>query len=151
MPLKTHSPAVTTPYTNEIPVRKIDLFDSEPRTLTKERDAVEISVKIFPENATFRDIEFKCCTDNGVEISFAKVVSFDGKTATLKAFGDGKFRLRAYSKNGTDIPKIISELEYTAEGLGKAEKGSLYLYCRLPLRFLECSCYHDRQRFARRL
>lgn len=115
-------PAVTTPYTNEIPVRKIELFDSEPRTLTKERDTAEISVKIFPENATFRDIEFKCCTDNGVEISFAKVVSFDGNTATLKAFGDGKFRLRAYSKNGTDIPKIISELEYTAEGLGKAEK-----------------------------
>lgn len=115
-------PVVTNTYTKEIPVRKIELSDSGERILTKENDTVEISVKICPESATFRDIEFKCCADNGVEISYAKVVSFDGNTATLKAFGDGKFRLRAYSKNGTDIPKIISELEYTAEGLGKAEK-----------------------------
>ena len=115
-------PAVTTPYTNEIPVRRIGLEDNSSHKLSKDNDTTEISVKIYPENATFRDIEFRCCADNGVEISFAKVVSFDGKTATLKAFGDGNFRLRAYSKNGTDIPKIISELEYTVEGLGKAEK-----------------------------
>lgn len=115
-------PAVTTPYTKEIPVRKIELSDGGSRTLDKENDTAEISVKIYPENASFSDVEFKCCADNGVEISYAKVIAFDGKTATLKAFGDGKFRLRAYSKNGTDIPKIISELEYTAEGLGKAEK-----------------------------
>ncbi len=115
-------PAVTTPYTKEIPVRRIELSDSGNRMLTKQQDTCEITVKLYPENATYHDIEFRCCADNGVEISFAKVISFDGNTATLKAFGDGKFRLRAYSKNGTDIPVIISELEYAAEGLGKAEK-----------------------------
>lgn len=115
-------PAVTTAYTKEIPVRKIELTDNGTRKLGKDNDTAMVSVKIHPENATFRDIEFKCCAANGVEISFASVTDFDGSTAVLKAFGDGNFRLRAYSKNGTDIPKVISELEYTVTGLGKAEK-----------------------------
>ena len=115
-------PAVTTPYTNEIPVRKIELRDSGSRHLDKDCDTAEISVKILPENADFKDVEFKCCADNGVEISYAKVICFDGKTAVVKAYGDGEFRLRAFCKNGTELPKVISELEYTVSGLGKAQK-----------------------------
>lgn len=115
-------PAVTTPYTNEIPVRKIELRDSGSRQLDKDCYTAEISVKILPENADFKDVEFKCCADNGVEISYAKVISFDGKTAVVKAYGDGEFRLRAFCKNGTELPKVISELEYTVSGLGKAQK-----------------------------
>ena len=115
-------PAVTTPYTKEIPVRKIELRDSGSRQLGKDCDTAEISVKILPENADYKDIEFKCCADNGVEISYAKVISFDGKTAVVKAYGDGEFRLRAFCKNGTELPKVISELEYTVSGLGKAQK-----------------------------
>ena len=115
-------PAVTNEYTNEIPIRKIELSAPSVRELNENQKTVRVGVKIFPENATYNDIGFKCCSDNGVEINFAEVTDFDGKTATVTAKGDGEFRLRAYAKNGSDIPKVISELEYKVTGLGEAVK-----------------------------
>ena len=42
--------------------------------------------------------------------------------AKVTALGDGEFRVRCTSKNGTDKTKIISELEFKAVGLGTAYK-----------------------------
>lgn len=120
-------PVVRNEYTKEIPIRKIELTAPYPRALDENTRTAEIGVKILPENATYNDIEFKCCSDNGVEINFAEVTSFDGKTAVVTAKGDGEFRLRAYTKNGSSIPKVISELEYKITGLGESVKNP-YMY-----------------------
>ncbi len=119
--------AVTNPYTTEIPVRKLEIKSLNTRQLDENNKTDTIEIKIYPENATYSDIGFKCCSDNGVEINYAEVTDFDGKTATVRAKGDGNFRLRAFAKNSSDIPKVISELEYSVTGLGEATK-SPYKY-----------------------
>ncbi|MNP58626.1 hypothetical protein D3C76_1535570 [compost metagenome] len=55
----------------------------------------------------------------------------------MSALGDGEFRLRATSSNGTDKTKLISQLEFKATGLGTAYKdpygfitGGLYDYTK---------------------
>lgn len=115
-------PAVTREYSNEIYVRKIELTDTNSRELNENCTTRRVAVKIYPENATYTDIGFKCCSDNGVEINFAEVTDYDGKELTITAKGDGKFRLRAFANNGKDFPEIISELEYSITGLGDATK-----------------------------
>ncbi len=115
-------PVALTEYTEEIPVRKIEMKSLRGRNLSKKRKSDKVQLTILPENATYKNIGFKCCSDNGVEINYAEVTAFDGKTATVIAKGDGNFRLRAFATNGGDIPKVISELEYSITGLGEATK-----------------------------
>lgn len=106
----------------EIPIRKLELKAPIPYELNENNKTAEVKVIVHPENATFNDIGFKCVADNGVEVSFARVLSFENNTALIEAKGDGRFRLRAYAKNGKPHPDVISELEYTASGLGSAVK-----------------------------
>ena len=115
-------PVVSHKCKSEIPVRKIELTDPSDRRMNEEKTICEVGVKILPENATYKDIVFKCCSDNGVEINFAEVTAFDGEKATVTAKGDGNFRLRACAMNDKDFPEVISELEYKITGLGDATK-----------------------------
>ena len=115
-------PVVKSECIPEIPIRKIELTDTSDRHFNEENTSCEVMVKILPENATYKDIGFKCCSDNGVEINFAEVTAFDGERAIVTAKGDGNFRLRAFANNDKDFPEVISELEYTITGLGDATK-----------------------------
>jgi beta-galactosidase len=60
-----------------------------------------------------------------------------GHEAKVTALGDGEFRIRCTSKNGTNKTKMISQLEFRAVGLGAAYKdpygfisGGLYDYSK---------------------
>ena len=59
--------------------------------------------------------------DAGIESNIAKVEA-NGLEAKITALGDGSFRVRCTSKNGTDKTKLISQLEFEATGLGVAYK-----------------------------
>lgn len=110
----------TVPYSGskEIPLRKIELKRSTGSLLTPESPVSEVTAELFPENTSYTDVSWCVTTNSGIETKLAEVTP-DGLKASVKPIGDGSFRLRAYSNNGSSQPVIISEFEYTAEGFGQ--------------------------------
>lgn len=106
---------------DEIPVRKIELCCDEDRILTKEKREVMVRARLYPANTSYPDLEWKVVTDGGIETPVAKVEA-SGHEAKVTACGDGAFRLRCLSKNGTDQVRLYSELEFEAVGLGPLYK-----------------------------
>ena len=108
------------PYSPEVPVRKIELSLSTQK-LTPDCPEAVATVKLYPENTTYTpdDIIFKATSDSGVVTNLSKV-SFSGGRAKIAAVGDGKYRIRAYCRNGTPFEAVLSETEMENTGLGKA-------------------------------
>lgn len=103
-----------------IPIRKIALSCAGSTLLTKENPAAEISAEIFPRNAA-GEIRFSAVTDSGIVTNLAKVETApDGRSAVVRAVGDGSFRLRCTAANGKDCAEVLSDLEFTVSGLGSA-------------------------------
>lgn len=107
--------------TDEIPVRKIELTNHGTNHLDETMSSTTVTAKLYPENATWRDIEFHAVNANGSD-SNAVVIDFDKETgaARLTAAGDGEFRLCCTCRNGLGHAEVISELEFTVTGLGEA-------------------------------
>ncbi len=103
--------------TEEIPIRKIEIhcdkthFDAENKT-------AEVTADILPRNAQY-GIEWAAVTETGVITNIAEVKG-DNEKACVTVCGDGKFRLRCFSRNGKPDPEVISELEMEVTGLGSA-------------------------------
>nr|MCR5331119.1 DUF4982 domain-containing protein [Lachnospiraceae bacterium] len=105
-----------------------------------------IEARIHPSNATYRDIVWAVVNDFAVKSNLA-VIEPDGVSsmtenehetvvrAKLEAKGDGDFRLRCMTHNGTEKLQCISSLEFSASGLGTA-----YLD---PYDFIAGSLYTD--------
>lgn len=110
-------------FTNEIPVRKIELTNHGTNQLNPDATSTTVSAKIYPENATYDDIELKAVTLNGVPSS-AVTIDWDKetKTAQITAVGDGEFRLCGTCCNGLDHVEVISELEFEVTGMGEATR-----------------------------
>ena len=106
-------------YNDEIPVRKISLRSESGITFNKDKREIKVFAKILPENATYRDLEWRVTNNAGIDSSIAEVEA-KGAEAVVKALGDGAFRLRCMGRNGTDKIRLISQIEFNAEGLGKA-------------------------------
>ncbi|RIX52652.1 DUF4982 domain-containing protein [Paenibacillus nanensis] len=105
----------------EIPLRKIEIISDAGQSFDPLKREIIVQAKLWPENTSYREVEWRAVTDEGIDSNIAKVEA-DGLTAKVTAIGDGAFRLRCMSKNGTDKTKLISQLEYTVTGLGTAYK-----------------------------
>ncbi|MDQ0061693.1 glycoside hydrolase family 2 TIM barrel-domain containing protein [Paenibacillus harenae] len=105
----------------EIPLRKIEIISETGQRFDESVREIIVQAKLWPDNASYRDVEWRVVTDEGIDSNIAKVEG-SGNEAKLTAIGDGAFRLRCTSKNGTDKTKLISQLEFTATGLGTAYK-----------------------------
>ncbi len=103
---------------DDIPVRKIEV-SCDCRLFTPDRKEIPVSIKILPENATDRELTYAILNDKAVPVNNAEVC-VQGSDVVLKAKGDGDFRFRCMSRSGTDKVRVISELEFSAEGIGKA-------------------------------
>ena len=101
-----------------ISVRKIELT-ADRTALDSENPSAVVAAKILPENADFSDITWKCVLESGVLSPIAEAEA-TAEGARVTARGDGAFILRAMCNNGHDHPEIISDLYFTAEGLGQA-------------------------------
>ncbi|QOS77051.1 DUF4982 domain-containing protein [Paenibacillus sp. JNUCC31] len=137
---------VLTGRAQEIPLRKIEIISAGGQLFDPSKQEMTVSAKLYPENTSYRDIEWAVVNDAGIESNIAKVEvihaesDVDGDSqhvVKVMALGDGKFRLRATSSNGTDKTKLISQLEFKATGLGTAYKdpysfitGGLYDYTK---------------------
>lgn len=120
----------------EIPLRKIEIISDYPRIFDRSRKDMIVSVKLYPENTSYREVEWSVVNDAGIPSNLAKIESF-GHEAKVTALSDGKFYIRCTSKNGTGKTKLISQLEFSVSGLGTAYKdpygfilGGLYDYSK---------------------
>lgn len=111
-------PIYVQPDDNSISARKIEL-SADRYILNRETPTANARAEILPKNSSYKDITWKCILENGIESPVAKLVQ-NGDTASVTAMGDGSFILRAMCNNGKDHPEVISDLYFTAEGLGNA-------------------------------
>lgn len=116
----------------EIPVRKITLCSPMGQKLSKEQLYLTVEAEVEPKEATDRQLMFRVVDEHGVDSNLVKLL-VQGHTAQLHAMGDGSFYLRCMSRSGTDRIRVISQLEFTVEGMGQAYRnpyelisGSLY-------------------------
>ena len=103
----------------EIPIRKLELVCSGETALGPENRTVTVKARILPQNSTYRDIRWRVTTRAGID-SYIAALKTGGDSAELTALGDGEVWLRCMADNGDDKPHIISQLRFTAEGLGEA-------------------------------
>ncbi|MDP9702312.1 beta-galactosidase [Paenibacillus intestini] len=152
--MKNENCPVLTGHAQEIPLRKIEIISESGQILDASNPEVIVTAKLYPESTSYRDVEWSVVNDAGIVSNIAKVEVITSGTGDepgsqsidvderrhrvrVSAVGDGAFRLRATSNNGTDKPKLISQLEFKAEGLGTAYKdpygfisGGLYDYTK---------------------
>lgn len=117
---------------DEIPVRKVEIISDDGLLFDQQRREMVVRAVLYPENASYTDVEWAVVNDAGITSNIAKVEPM-GSAVKVTALGDGEFRLRCMSKNGTDKTKLISELEFKATGLGVAYKD--------PYNFLSAGLY----------
>ncbi|WP_078395708.1 glycoside hydrolase family 2 TIM barrel-domain containing protein [Shouchella patagoniensis] len=118
---KNRERAIETGTMKETPLRKIALSSHSGQRFDATNNRKVVQVQLFPETTSYREIEWSVVNDVGIESTIAKVEA-RGQEAIVTAVGDGHFRLRCTSKNGTNKIKLISELEFSAQGLGMAYK-----------------------------
>ncbi|MFC0471359.1 glycoside hydrolase family 2 TIM barrel-domain containing protein [Halalkalibacter kiskunsagensis] len=105
----------------EIPLRKIDIISESGQQFDESKREMMVRAELYPENTSYQELEWSVVNAAGIESNISKVEAF-GDEVKVTALGDGEFRLRCTSKNGTDKTKLISELEFNAVGLGTAYK-----------------------------
>ncbi|AET60078.1 glycoside hydrolase family protein [Paenibacillus terrae HPL-003] len=103
----------------EIPLRKMDIKSPMGQAFSKELQTIKVTVELYPANTSYTEVEWNAVNDAGIQSNIAKVEA-KGHEAVVTALGDGEFRLRCTSRNGTDKTKLISQLEFKASGLGTA-------------------------------
>lgn len=101
------------------PVRAICLHSDGPTRLDKAHPRVLVTAALCPADATDQDVQWSVVDDSGTP-SFLAEVQPDGLTAAVAAKSDGAFRLRCLSHAGTAQVRVISSLNFTVTGFGKA-------------------------------
>lgn len=106
---------------DEIPVRKIEIISEYGQELDMNNKEIIVKAHLHPENASYRELNWSAVNESGIVSNIAMVESF-GDYAKVTALGDGEFRIRCTSNNGTDKVKLISQLEFKVSGLGTVFK-----------------------------
>lgn len=104
---------------DEIPVRKIVLVAEDGQLFTPDMKTLTVTAYIEPAQAQDQELIFRAVNDKGVSSNLV-ILEQDGNKAVMTALGDGEFRLRCMSKSGTESVRLISQLEFTIQGLGQA-------------------------------
>ncbi|MBQ8800640.1 MAG: DUF4982 domain-containing protein [Lachnospiraceae bacterium] len=118
----------------EVPVRRIDIVTEGANRLDGEHNEVALTAKIYPENATYRDVLWRVTNNGGVDSNIAKLTDTEtgassfskpdglafGEKVVLTALGDGAVRVRCNAKNGAEQIRVISDMDFSIEGVGTA-------------------------------
>lgn len=107
------------PIITEIPIRKLELISPHGNHLHEGLRETIVQVKVYPENASFNDITWRATNESGVDSNIVSITP-NGRNITIKALGDGKFYIRAMTKNGGQKVRLISVLDFVVTGLGTA-------------------------------
>ena len=101
----------------KIPVRKIEIRAEGERCLTKQNPTCVFRWKQIPENAQGQPVAWEITNEAGIISPFA-CLETEGDAVRVTANGDGSFYLRALGGNTPDHYEIISQIEFTAKGIG---------------------------------
>jgi beta-galactosidase len=94
----------------DIPVRKIELTAI----------GYKVSAKLFPEDATYQDLDWRVTDAGGIDSPLAGLkVAEDGKSAVINPKGDGEAYVRCSVKNGRKHDAFISAILFSITGFGK--------------------------------
>jgi len=113
-----------TPENTFIPTRKIELIADGSTKLDVEHREVGVQVKVLPENATIKDVNFnpvlkECVKSDNLSIMYGKAqIIGSSPIMTVCAQGDGECILRATARNNTEYDEVISDLPFTVSGIG---------------------------------
>ena len=107
-----------------VPVRKIELsVEKGSRNLNENCSEAIVKARIYPEDATDKELVFKALNKNGTPTNIA-TIDTTGKTGpfecVVKALGDGSFTLRCEAKSGKNVVSVMSVLDFECSGLGRA-------------------------------
>lgn len=108
----------------DIPVRKLEIIPKGSTAFSPWHRELEVSLKVWPENAAPRKIVWRVCDDAGVDSLIAEIQQDeqDLTKAVIRAKGDGYFRIRVMCENVPGALEALSQLECSAEGLGTVLK-----------------------------
>ena len=102
-----------------VPVRKLEMSTSDT-TLTPECPSVLLHTRIYPMEATDRKLLWRITDPTGIPSPVAKMEELeDGESIRITGVSDGNFQVRCMSCNGTSTIKMISQLDFTVEGMGQ--------------------------------
>ena len=102
-----------------IPVRKLELH-ADRTVLTPQDPSAVLRVMIRPEGATDRVLKWSITDPTGMPSPIARLEDLgDGESVRITGVSDGTFQVRCVSCNGTPSVKIISQLDFTVEGMGQ--------------------------------
>lgn len=104
---------------NDIPVRKVELLTDSETKLSVQKPVAKVTAKIFPQNATNKEVFYRILDPKGNESKIAKL-SVSGDEANVEALFDGEFILRCETRDRDGVVKTISTRKFTAIGMGKA-------------------------------
>ena len=112
---------------NDIPVRRIEMT-GESRTFTPERRTMRFTKTLYPANASYKDIEYRITSVNGIESRLAKITETDENGVTvvtgfLTNLGDRSLRVW----NAPELYKIIKEVDDRLQA-EKAKELPKYVY-----------------------
>ena len=140
--VQEYYPKKTEEYKPEIPLRKIELYATRT-ILEPDTAAAGVSVKYFPENADYKDIEFSCILPNGTPIGLSEIEKTE-YGAKITGKGDGTYVIRAACKNGTDHTEVYSEIHMMNSGFGsltlipyKLVSPALSSFSSIPINLVE--------------
>ncbi|MBW7453847.1 glycoside hydrolase family 2 TIM barrel-domain containing protein [Paenibacillus sepulcri] len=105
----------------EIPLRKIEIVSDSGQLFNESRQEAVVRANLYPEHASYQEVEWSVVNEAGIVSNLARIEAY-GHEAKITALGDGEFRVRCMSRNGSDKTKLISQLEFKASGLGTAYK-----------------------------
>ena len=102
-----------------VPVRKLEMSAID-MTLTPENPSVLLHTHIYPMEATDRKLLWSITDATGIPSPVAKLEELeDGESVRIMGVSDGSFQVRCMSCNGTSTIKMISQLDFTVEGMGQ--------------------------------
>lgn len=119
--------------TSYVPIRNIKL-KANNKIITKNDNKVFIETKIYPENATDKDIKYSIVTKKGIPTDIAEIEKISNGIY-VKGIKDGAFILRATANNFKKHPAIISELTFEVKNIGVAYKN--------PYNFITAGLYDE--------
>lgn len=105
-------------------VRRITLTCDDDRTLRGDHRTVRIRSTIEPPSASWRDIQYRIVDDMGNTSYLAdpevELHAGADDIITIRAKGDGHFRLRATAGGEGQKVRVISDLDFEIAGCGRA-------------------------------
>ncbi len=101
----------------EIPVRKIELL-LERSLLNDVENSTLVTAKIHPENATYKEVEWRLTNVAGIDSNLATFEVVSENQILVKGLSDGEAFIRCSTKNGKSKTSMYSLIELTLEGLG---------------------------------